>query len=72
VSHDRPRWEYRENDGKLIVTPSLLATDTGFHTDYQWECAYEVKPDGVSMPEYFDAINLGVKTDWGHLPNPSP
>lgn len=53
----RPEWEYEERDGKLHVRPSMLATDTNFHTDYDWVCDYEVRPEGVGMSEHFEAIN---------------
>lgn len=56
----RPEWEYTElPNGKLEVTPSLLCTDTQFHTDGVWTCDYEVRPEGVGMLEHFEAINPG-------------
>jgi hypothetical protein len=56
----RPEWEYVEKPrGKLEVNPSLLATDTGFHTDNPWTCDYELRLEGVGMSEHFEAINPG-------------
>jgi hypothetical protein len=57
---ERPEWEYEERDGQLHLTPSLLATDTGFHTDYHWSCAFDLCPDGVGMYEHFYAINQDI------------
>ena len=62
---DRPEWEYVESNGKLTVEPSLLATDTGFHTSFTWQCDYSIKPCDAAMCDYFDEINPTVKTDWG-------
>lgn len=56
----RPAWEYEEKDGKLHLAPSLLATDTGFHTDYNWSCDYEVCPEGSEGYEYFNSLNPGL------------
>jgi hypothetical protein len=56
----RPEWNYFERpDGKLEVSPSMLCTDTQFHTDNPWICDYEVRPEGVGMSEHFEAINPG-------------
>lgn len=45
-----PEWEWeRLPDGRLQVTPSLLATDTGFHTAGVWQCKYvEVALNGYT------------------------
>lgn len=54
----RPEWEYEERpSGKLRVSPSLLATDTGFHTGNPWDCDYEVCPHDASQFDVFYAIN---------------
>jgi hypothetical protein len=53
----RPEWEYEEKDGRLHVTPSLLATDTGFHTAFNWSCDYVACPDGVGGYDHFYSIN---------------
>lgn len=56
----RPEWEYVQlPGGKLEVNPSMLATDTQFHTDNPWTCDYELRPEGVGMSEHFEAINPG-------------
>lgn len=54
---DGPEWEYEEKDGRLHLTPSMLATDTQFHTDYHWSCAYIVKPEGVEGYDFFYSQN---------------
>ena len=53
-------WEYEEKDGRLHLTPSLLCTDTQFHTEYHWQTDYEVKPDGVGGYDRFYAINPNI------------
>ena len=54
---DRPLWRYEERDGRLHLTPSLHATDSGFHTDYHWSCAFEQCPQEVGGYQHFKSIN---------------
>jgi len=42
----RQVWQYEERDGRLHVTPSLLCTDNGFHTDFNWSVDYVVCTGG--------------------------
>ena len=54
------QWNYREDDETLHVHPSLLATDTGFHTDYNWTCQFKECPPGESAYDLFMQLNPGV------------
>ena len=56
-----PGWEYEERGDHLHLEPSLLDLHTGFHTDYHWNVAYEVKPGGVNAFDHFFAVNPGLK-----------
>lgn len=47
-------WEYEEKDGRLHLTPSLRCLDTGFHTDYNWHCAYEVCAEGDGYDRFYE------------------
>lgn len=59
---ERPEWQYEEREsGRLRVCPSLLATDTGFHTDYNWVCDYEICPEGIEQYQHFYAINPKIE-----------
>ena len=57
----RPEWEYEERDARLHLTPSLMATDTGFHTDFNWSCDYVLCPNNGGRYEHFYAVNPGIK-----------
>lgn len=59
-----PEWEYEERGGKLHIHPSLLCSDTGFHTAYNWVCDYVVRPDGVDSADHFFAVNPSIKRPW--------
>ena len=54
---ERPEWQYSERGGRLHIQPSLLCTDSGFHTDFNWDIAYEVLPPGKDPYDYFHEIN---------------
>lgn len=56
-----PEWEYEEKDGRLHLTPSLLCTDTKFHTDFNWNVEYEICPANTSFYDHFYAINPGIE-----------
>lgn len=53
--------EYEETDGRLQVTPSVFASDTGFHTDNPWSCDYELCPPHVQAYDHFYALNPHLK-----------
>lgn len=57
-----PEWEYEIRDGRLHLTPSLLCTDTGFHTDFNWSVAFELRPEGIDAFAHCQAIN-GIPRD---------
>lgn len=57
---DSPIWRYEIRDGRMHLTPSLLCTDSGFHTDYNWSCDFETCPPEVSGYDRFKALNPGV------------
>ena len=52
-----PEWEYEIRGDRLHITPSMHCTDTGFHTDFHWSVAFELKPEGVDAMTHFFAIN---------------
>jgi hypothetical protein len=56
-----PEWEYEERDGRLHLTPSLLCTDTGFHTGYNWSADFERAADGVDCMERFYELNPDIR-----------
>lgn len=56
----RSEWEYEEKDGRLHLTPSLLCTDTQFHTDYNWSCDFE-RLTANSGYEKFIELNPEIK-----------
>jgi len=55
-----PEWECEVRGKRLHLTPSLLDTITGFHTAFNWDVEFVVKPEGVGAHEYFFAINPEV------------
>ena len=51
VRGERP--EYEERDGRLHLQPSLLCSDTGFHTEYNWSVAY-AQPESDQYDRFFE------------------
>lgn len=49
----KPQWEYEERGGRLHLFPSLLCTDTGFHTGYNWDCAFVETSDGGAYERFW-------------------
>lgn len=61
--HGQPEWEYDEGqDGRLHMTPSLLCLDTRFHTAYNWDVAYTVKPEDRCQHELFYELNPDIES----------
>lgn len=56
-----PEWEYEVRGDRLHFTPSLLDTSDGFHTSFNWDVAFQEKPDGVGAHDFFFQINPDVK-----------
>lgn len=59
---DEPQWQIEERGDRLHLIPSLLCPDTGppaFHTDYHWDCAFEVCPADRNSFDHFREINPG-------------
>jgi hypothetical protein len=50
-------WEYEEKDGRLHLTPSLLCTITGFHTDFYWDVAFVLCPPEGDVMLLFMALH---------------
>ncbi len=52
-----PEWEYVEAGDCLVITPSMLCTVSGFHTDFQWTVEAEVCPEAIGGYEHFMSLN---------------
>lgn len=61
---DERQWEYEEIDGRLHLTPSLLATDTGFHTDYNWSCDFVSIDDDSGYRKFFELNETLRPENW--------
>lgn len=57
---DGRNWSHRIIGNRIHMAPSLLCTDTLFHTDYNWSVEFEELPPGREPVEFFGAIN----PDW--------
>lgn len=57
AKYGRPSWQYEERGGRLHITPSLLCTNSGFHTAGNWDVAFAECPEDRRPHDFFFELN---------------